>query len=346
VRALASVLLTLPLLAACGGAGEGARPSAASVTATGAPSAAASKPATSILVGIPGVSMGNTQVMVATEANLFTQHGLAAEVRSVGNGTAVMAALISGQAQIIQVGGSDAVSAKVAGADVVVLTVPIQVYSYVLYVPESIRSPADIKGKKVGVDSYGSPPDIAIRVALRRESIDPDKDVSIVAVGDVPTRMAALISGAIQGTMLNPPFTLEAENKGFHPLIDLAALKLPYANAASMTLRSYIGSHRDVVQNYVDAFIEANNRVRHDKPFTMQVMSKFLKITDQRQLEVTYDYYVNSVYAAVPAPRPELFKDSIEQLATQNKAIAGFDANTIIDGSFVQSAVQRGLVQQ
>ena len=44
-------------------------------------------------------------------------------------------------------------------------------------------------------------------------------------------------------------------------------------------------------------------------------------------------------------PKPELFKDAIDQLAVKNKAITGFDAMTIIDTSFVQNAVDRGLVQ-
>jgi len=290
--------------------------------------------------------MGDLQAWVATDGGIWGKHNLTADVRNINSSAATMAALVSNQAQFIQVGGSDAVSAKAAGADVVVLAVPIPTYSYVLEVPASITSPEQLKGKKVAVDSFGSPPDIAIRVALRRDNLDPDKDVSILAVGDVPTRTAALIGGAVQGTMLNPPYTIDVEAKGYHPLIDLAALKLPYVNASPMTLRSYINTHRDVAQNYVDAFIEANNRARHDKQFAIQVMSKYMKITDQQQLEVTYDYYISKIFPAVPMPKPELFHDAIEQLAVKDKALASFDANTIIDTSFVQSAIDRGLIQQ
>jgi ABC-type nitrate/sulfonate/bicarbonate transport system substrate-binding protein len=318
---------------------------AALASATAKPSAQASA-GIPVVIGYPGINMGDLQAWVATDAHIWEKHNLQADVRSISPSNAAMAALISNQAQFIQVGGSDAVSAKAAGVDVVVLAVPIPTYSYVLEVPASIISPDQLKGKKLAVDSYGSPPDIAIRVALRRDNIDPDKDVSILAVGDVPTRTAALIGGAVQGTMLNPPYTLDVENKGYHPLIDLAALKLPYVNASPMTLRSTIAAHRDWVQDYVDAFIEANNRVRHDKQFSMQVMSKYMKISDPRQLEVTYDYYTTKIFPAVPTPKPELFHDAIEQLAAQNKAIANFDASTIIDGSFLQSAVDRGLIQQ
>ena len=145
-------------------------------------------------------------------------------------------------------------------------------------------------------------------------------------------------------TVLNPPYTFGVEAKGYHPIIDLAALKLPYVNASPMTLRSYATAHKDVVQAYIDAFIEANNRVRHDKAFTEQVMAKHLGVKDQTQLDQTYDYYTTKIFPAVPMAKPELFKDAIDQLATGNKAIAGFDASTIIDTSFVQSAIDRGLV--
>ncbi|HEX6513309.1 MAG TPA: ABC transporter substrate-binding protein [Chloroflexota bacterium] len=333
----------LVLLAACGGTvGVTSAPAAAS--------SAAAKPATSgltpVVIGYPGVNMGDLQAWVATDAHIWEKHGLQADVRSINPSSAAMAALISNQAQFIQVGGSDAVSAKAAGADIVVLAVPIPTYSYVLEVPASIATPEQLKGKKLAVDSYGSPPDIAIRVALRKDNIDPDKDVSILAVGDVPTRTAALIGGAVQGTMLNPPYTLDVETKGYHPLIDLAALHLPYVNASPMTLRSTVAGRHQLVQDYIDAFIEANNRARHDKGFSMDVMSKYLKITDRQQLEVTYDYYVGKIFPPIPTPKPELFHDAVEQLALQNKALASFDPNTIIDGSFVQSAVDRGLVEQ
>ncbi|HLQ35463.1 MAG TPA: ABC transporter substrate-binding protein [Chloroflexota bacterium] len=289
--------------------------------------------------------MGNTQLWVGVESGLFEKHGLAADVRSIGNSSATTAALISGQAQIIQVGGPDAISAKAAGADVVVVAVNIPVYSYILETPPELKTVNDIKGKKIAVDSFGSPPDIAVRVALEKAGIDPERDVSIVAVGDVPTRSAALLSGAVQGTMLNPPYTIEVEAKGYHPLIDLAALKLPNANAASIVQRSYLATHREVVQTYIDTLIEANNRVRHDKPFTMQVMSKYLKISDPRALEVTYDYYIGEVYAPAPAPKAEQFQDAVHQLGRQNKALAGFDVTTILDPTLVEDAVKRGLVQ-
>ena len=375
VRALrgSGLILVLGALAACGGAAAppssapapassapaaaspsaaaSAKPAASSAAAKPAPSgAAAAKPAASgltpVLIGYPGVNMGDAQEWVATEGHIWEKHGLAADVRNIGSSAATVAALISNQAQFIQVGGSDAVSAKVAGADVIVLAVPIPTYSYILETPASIKRPEDLKGKKLAVDSYGSPPDVAIRVALRKDGLDPDKDVSILAVGDVPTRTAALISGAVQGTMLNPPYSLDVEKKGYHPLIDLSALHLPYANAAPQTLRSYAAAHKDIVQDYVDAFVEANNRVRHDKAFTEQVMSKYMKITDQEALDATYDYYSQKIFPAVPEAKPELFKDVIEQLSTKNPAAKGFDASTIIDGSFLKSAVDRGLVQQ
>lgn len=364
---LAPLSLCVLALGACGGGSatavqsppSSAAPSSVVPAAKPAISNAAAKPAasaaakpaasagalTSVVVGYPGINMGDAQEWVATDAHIWEKHGLNVDLRNIGSSATTVAALISNQAQFIQVGGSDAVSAKVAGADVVVLAVPIPTYSYILETPASIKTPDDLKGKKLAVDSYGSPPDVAIRVALRKDGLDPDKDVSIVAVGDVPTRTAALISGAVQGTMLNPPYSLDVENKGYHPLIDLAALHLPYANAAPQTLRSYAAAHKDIVQAYVDAFVEANNRVRHDKAFTEQVMSKYMKITDQKALDATYDYYSQKIFPAIPEARPELFKDAIDQLATKNKAVAGFDASTIIDGSFLKSAVDRGLIQ-
>lgn len=181
---------------------------AASVSAkpVGAPAAAGGSPGpgTRIVMSFPNVDMGHLHEWVAQDLGIYRDHGLDVHDELVSNGAAAMAALVSGQTTF-STGSSDAISAAAQGVDLVILGVTIPVYSYLLEVPPNIKSIADLKGAKVGIDSYGSAPDIAVRIALQKAGLDPDKDVSIVPVGNVPTRAAALLQGAIQATVINPP---------------------------------------------------------------------------------------------------------------------------------------------
>jgi NitT/TauT family transport system substrate-binding protein len=275
---------------------------------------------------------------------IYRDHGLDVHDELVSGAATAMAALVSGQTNF-STGSSDAVSAVAGGADLLVVDVMIPVYSYLLEVPANIKSINDLKGGKIGVDSVGSAPDIAVRVALQKAGLNPDKDVSILAVGNVPTRAAALLQGAIQGTVLNPPSSLMVEDKGFHPLVNMAAEKLPNANGSTIGQRSWINANKAVVQRYVDSLVIADQRIRKDKPGTIKIMEKYLKSEDERGMSAAYDFYVNDVYPTAPYPTPEQFADSITELSKKNPALKNFDVSKILDRSFVQSAVDRGLTK-
>jgi NitT/TauT family transport system substrate-binding protein len=335
------------LLAACTAPAAAPAQAPTAVPATAAPTVATAPTSgsTQLSTSYPNVDMGHLHLWVAEDEGLFEQNGLDVTDQLVSNSAAAMSALLSGQINIAQTGGSDAVSAAAAGADVVVLAVEIPVYTYLLEVPASVSSLDQIKGGKVGIDSFGSSPDIAVRVALRRAGLDPDRDVSIVPVGNVPTRAAALMQGGVQATVLNPPSSLTVEDNGFHPLINMAELKLPAVSQTTIAQRSWLATHRDLAQKYVDTLIQAGERMRQDKPGTVKIISKYLKNDDERAMSYTYDFYVGQVYPNAPFPRPEMFQDSVAELAKSNPNLASFNVSSILDPSFVQSAVDRGLVK-
>jgi len=215
------------------------------------------------------------------------------------------------------------------------------VYPFVLEVASEIKTVNDLKGKKVGVSSVGSSSDIATRVALKKMGLDPEKDVSILAVGSAANRVAALFAGSIQGGVSQPPDSLDLEAKGFHVLYDLASQKLPSANTSVAVRRSYIAQNKDVVQRYVDAIVLGIKKLKSDKAFGISVLKKYFNSTDDAKMGVTYDFFVGNVTPQYPVVDPALFGDAVEQLSATNDKIKSFDLNSILDNSFVQSAMDR-----
>src|SRR5207245_8264632 len=165
--------------------------------------------------------------------------------------------------QFAQVGGSETLSANAGGADLVVVAQITGVYPFVLEVSSDIKNTTDLKGKKVGVSSVGSSSDIATRVALRKLGLDPDKDVSIVAVGSAQERTAAALAGAIQGAVSLVPDNIVLEERGWKPLFNLVDLKLPAVQNAVTFDRKFFAARRDVAQRFVDSLVLAI--VRHQK---------------------------------------------------------------------------------
>jgi NitT/TauT family transport system substrate-binding protein len=279
---------------------------------------------------------------MAQEAGIFKQNGLDVELTNIASSTGIPAVL-SGEVQFAAIGGSETLSAAVQGADLAIIGISAPVYPFVLMAQPSISSVDQLKGKKIGVSNVGSSSDIATRVMLRKIGLDPENDVTIVPVGSLQNRTAALLNGAIDAGVAQPPEQLALEDKGLHILYDLAAEKLPAATDTIVVQRSWLSGHRDVAQHYIDSLVQAIARSRQDKEKAISVLQKYLNNDDRRALETTYDFFVEQVTPAYPVPRPELFADSVAQLSTSNERVKDFDISKVLDTSFVQSAMDRKL---
>ena len=337
---LALIAAALLTVAGCGGsAGPGASvaPSAARATATPAP--------VKLTISYSNPIADFLPFWIAADDGTFAKNGIDPDIQSIASAQGV-AALLAGQTQVAGIGGSEILSAAAGGADLVVVANLVPVYPHIFYVAPDIRTPADLKGKKVGISSIGSSSDIATRVLLRRIGLDADKDVTIAAVGSTDQRTAALVAGAIQGAVTLVPDTLVVEDKGFKPLYDLAALNLPASQTVIAVQRSLLTSKREVVQRFVDSVVTATARIRKDRSFSIATLKKWLKSTDDRAMTATYEKYAVPIIPTLPYPKAEQFKDSQETLGAKNDKVKTFDLSKLLDPSFVQSAADRGLDKQ
>jgi NitT/TauT family transport system substrate-binding protein len=360
------------LLAACGGA---AAP-ASSPAATGAASAsAAAKPATSgaasasakpagsagasaaasgspapIPTAKPGqIIMAYSEVVgvhapewAAAEDGTFTKNGLNVDVRLIESSLGV-GAVVSGQVQIASMGGSEALAADVNGADLVAYATLSPIYPYIFEVLPSIKTPEDLKGRKIGISRFGSSSDTATRVYLKSVGLDPAKDVSFVQIGSLQARTAALKTGQLDGAMASPPDAAELEAGGLHPLANLAELKLPAVNDCVIASRAWVNANHDTFQKFIDSVMTEIPKVKSDRNFTYDVFRKYLKEDNPDKLKIDYDFYVQTSLPNQPYPTTDGFKDAVTTLAAQNPKVTSFDLNKIVDQSFIKSAVDRGL---
>ena len=328
LRAPLAVMAAALLVQACGGAASTTTPP------TGAP--------VSLTISYSEVYEGALPIWVTYEAGIFQKHGLNVDMQYIASSTAI-AALLSGQTQVSQGGGSEALSANVGGADLVDVATLVPVYPYVFMSVPSVNSISDLKGKKVGVSKSGSQSDIATRIALNKEGLNPDKDLTIIAVGSSSNRTAALKSGAIQGGLDQMPFSLELEKLGLHQLFDMASLKLPTVNNGTIVKRSWLETHKDVMQRYVDSLVEGVAKMKKDKAFAIGVLEKYLKVTDQQELATTWDYATKNLFPSDPHATVGQFQDAVDILGAKNPKVKSYDLKQIVDDTFVKSAISRHL---
>src|SRR5438067_6156317 len=161
---------------------------------------------------------------IAKEAGYFSNEGLDVELIRVGGSTRMVAALLGGSAPIIQAGASAALAATSAGADVVIIGSTGTVTPFRLMARAEIKQPADLKGKKAGITTFGSTSDQVVRMALKHFNLEPNKDVALLSFGAQPEVFAALQCGAVQVGALSFPLYAKATKLGMRELVNFAEL--------------------------------------------------------------------------------------------------------------------------
>ena len=267
-------------------------------------------------------------------------------MQAISGGAQTSAALIANQIQVAQFGGSEAMSANAAGADLVMVGNMAPVYPYILYTQKAIKTVADLKGKKIGASNKGGSSDIATRAALKAMGLDADKDVSIQYVGSHANRTAALLNGSIDAGVDDPPEDQELVKAGLNALYDMAAQKLPASNTGIIVQRSYLTANKDIIQAYVDATVIARTRMAKDKDGSIQVLQKYFKGTDTEASTHAFNFFIagsTPVTPVYPLPAADQFKDAQTILGADNDKVKTYDVTKMLDTSFVKSAQERKL---
>jgi NitT/TauT family transport system substrate-binding protein len=304
--------------------------------------AAVSGPTTKISVSYPEGG-AHLPLFYARDKGIFAKKGLDVALQGLGGGPVAAAALQSGEIQIVDITGSEVVSADAAGADIIILATLTPVYPYVFEVSQAISSKDDLKGKMIAVRASGDATDIATRVLLKKEGLDPDRDVTILAVQQEGARMASLMAGQICCTVAQVQDRALLEKNNFHMLLDMTTLGIPNAQGVIATRRAYAKDHPDVIQHFMDSLIESIARSKNDRAGSLPVLKAQLKLEDDAIVAATYDFFVGKVVPNVPTPTAVQFADSISILSRQNDKVRGFDVAPFIEVSYLDSSLKRGL---
>jgi len=184
--------------------------------------------ATKVIIGMDAPTLSDLPLSLALKKDFFKPEGLNVLPVLFRSGPTAMQALVSDSIQF-STGFGTGTRAAMAGAPVKGIVGFNNKPAFILYGrrESGIRSIADIKGKKIAVTGVGSTTDYAARAILTNHHVDPDKEVSILAVGSESV-FAALQKGAVDAAILWAPGFAIAEKLGMVRLQSLAdIMELP-----------------------------------------------------------------------------------------------------------------------
>ena len=297
-----------------------------------------------ITAGQTGTNPGTSLFFIAKKENLYVKHGLDVNIIPTSTANAVQA-MLSGSMQVSTGSGAAAfATATLEGAPPFVLVSSwINVFPYTVMVHKDIKRPEDLKGKTGQVGApFGTIPDTALRFALAKLGLDPEKDVKLVQLPrpDTANIVAQLERGDVQFGPLAPPFDRVALKRGFRLLFSLPELGIPWQNNGEWVQRAYLQKNRDTVVRFVRATADALKFYYEQKEKTITYLMEFL---GSNREDTDYAYEAFKKWGdRTPMPKIEGIQTTFDAIKKKTPKAATADPASFIDTSLVDQLVREG----
>ena len=347
-RRIARLLAIVTLLATLGCTSSAATPASAPgvPTSAAAPAAPASDqvsgPPARVQLNMPyaGRGVAGLAHYLALEDGLYAKRGLEVTSPNIGNPPTLVAAVLGGEAPIASAALEPVITAAASGAEIVMVASNLHGIAMSVIAQPSIRTPQELRGKRIGVTAYSSPTHTGAMLYLRSLGLDPQRDVAVTPVGGMPEIHGALESGALEAATITPPLSFALVRAGFTELADLSKRDLPYQQGSIATTRSYLRQQPDIVRRVLDAYTEAHRVLLTDKAAAQRVLAKWVEVTDPEDLDKTYEIAVRG-FGGGPTVDPEAVQTTIDLIAETTPTVRGLRAEQFVDNSIANEAAVR-----
>ena len=295
------------------------------------------------LIGIHSARVLSQSVpWIAREAGLLQKYDLDFQLVFIASSPAVTAAMLGGDGELALTGGEGNIRAYVQGAtDFVFIGAVKNVLTHSILARPDIKVPEDLKGKKIGINRIGSNPHYFAVQALRQKGLDPTKDVQFIQSGGSPETLAALVSGSLDAASLNPPADTQAISQGFHYLVYGPDQRVPYAATAFVTRRPVLAKRSQIVGRFMHAMGEATKILLTDKEFTYKVLGKYLRVTDRKILDASYNTEIKALESRLEM-RPEGIQGILDEVAKVDPRARKVRPEELIDRRYIDDMEKSG----
>ncbi|MHA6619209.1 ABC transporter substrate-binding protein [Pseudonocardia sp. DLS-67] len=262
-RLLAVLLVALSALTAgCGALGQ-------------EPEAAAADGPPILRIALPtGVtSFANSDILVAQQKGFLADYGVAVQIQNLKSGVSVVQAVEDGQIDVGAASIEPVVNSAGSGKDTVIIGAYADRLSISAVTPKDILTPADLRGRPVGVQEVGAFREVMTRLVLQQGGLTPN-DVQYVPV-DAQSYTAALVDGRIQSAILQTEQAVAAAHAypNLHVLTDLVDILPNYHYGAIFASRAWLDKNRDAASRLLTALTKAHRYMYANKAETVRIVA-------------------------------------------------------------------------
>lgn len=295
--------------------------------------------ADNIRVAFSAISPTQGVLWVADVGGFLSKNGLNAEIIYT---RAAIETLVAGEVQFGQMTGSLMFSARLQGADPVMIAGVQDVLNDRLVVRPNINSVESLKGKRIAVFRFGSASHMRLLNVLPRYGMS-ERDVTFLQVGDAPERLIAINSGSVEATLLSPPEHFEAVRLGMKILLNLRDLNVPYQGSGLVTTQRLVARNRDLARRFLRAYVEAIHAVRTNPTLSKRAFAKYRQTKDEKQIEDAYQT-LREMVPQKPYPSIDGFRTIIQDAAARIPAAKNANPRDFMDTSLLEELDRSGYI--
>lgn len=279
---------------------------------------------------------------ISVEAGHFRKHGLDVEVVHASSILA-MQALLAGEVAVAQSVTDACVTANLNGADTVFMGAILDKPLYSFIVNSKIKTPQDLKGKRVGVTRFGSTPDALARSTLKMWGLEPTTEVTLVQLNEMGLLVQGLVNGVIDAAPISLPSNIRAKNLGFTELLDMTKLNKTYITGTVVTRKRFLDGRRDVAKRFMRGLLEGIRTYLEDEEFAVRVIQKWTRAKSREEVREAYAQQARHILR-VPRTNLEGVKSILEGL-DKLPAARGADPRRFVDSSLLDELEKEGFLK-
>jgi NitT/TauT family transport system substrate-binding protein len=272
------------------------------------------------LIAYAGFAGFQSPLWATKELGLLTKYGINADLILTPGSTRQIQAMLGNSVHFAQVDAVTTINAIAQGADLVMISGSLNTFPFSFVAQKEIRKPEDLAGKKVGIVGFGGANELAVLLALKEWNMA-RQSVTILQAGGAPQRYLALMTKALDATVLAQPEIGEAQRMGMSVLAHMRDMKTAaFPMNAMVVRRSFLQGNRELVKRYQQAYAEATYQMIHNKERATAVLTKWLQQKNPKAIEETYQYVATS-FAFPTRISPQGIRNTLDMVAEKNPKI-------------------------
>ena len=286
-------------------------------------------------------------LFVAKDFKIFEKYGLDVELISTNGGSPLVQALVGGSIQSASVAAMAPIRAIQSGANLVIVAGFLNKNMYSFVTRQNIQQPADLKGKVVGVASFGAANEFSAVMTLKALGISPH-EVNLRVAGGSLARLTAIEHGGIDATVVPHSNNAVATSRGMRIFADLAKLVKEFPDGVVVMKRTLTNQERPKAKRFLQAMSEAIYRLKTEPTMREPILANIQKRmrVNRKYAEEVYEEY-NQVFSYPPRVGRDGLRDVLEMISKQpGKTQTDFKVERFLDETLLDELANEGFFKQ